>query len=90
MGNNNFTQEDLQKLQEFGKFILDRATWQLTTTDALRLNKFLAFYNSLTIKVEANILEIKALTKLRPDEPTPESEQVSTVVRKPKAVKSKE
>lgn len=82
MGNNNFTQEDLQKLQEFGKFILDRATWQLTTTDALRLNKFLAFYNSLTIKVEANIAEITAIRKVE----EVEKESGPTTGRRNKAV----
>ena len=80
---NKFTKDDLQKLQEFGKFILERATWQLSTVDAMKLNKFLMFYNSLSQKVEANILEVVSMKPLRPDESTPE---IVNKTKKPKVV----
>jgi hypothetical protein len=53
-----FTQEDAKRVRDFGQFILEKASWKLTTAEAIQLNKFLIFYNTLANKVDANVMEV--------------------------------
>lgn len=58
---NKFTDDDKIKCINFLKFVLERASWSLTTKEALELNKHLAWANSLPAKIEANVFEIKSV-----------------------------
>ena len=58
-----FLTEDLQKCMAFGEFIHKHAKWELTTADAVSLNRHFAWYNSLVKKVEEHILELQKVIK---------------------------
>lgn len=56
-----FTEKDIEQLDEFGKLVNDKANWQLSTTDAVKLYKGLVFINSLRKKIADNILEYRSI-----------------------------
>lgn len=62
----NFTEQDLQQLNQFRQFLNTKAAWQLSSTDAVALVQHFQFLHTLAQKVEANIFELKKLVNPKP------------------------
>lgn len=58
----NFTDQDVQNLDEFGKFVSDRAEFRLSTRDAVQLVRLLNAINVIRKKISDNILEYRSIT----------------------------
>jgi hypothetical protein len=58
-----FTEQDVQKMRDFGSFLLSHAKFNLSIPEAVKLNGFVGFMNQLSQKMEAHILELKSITK---------------------------
>ena len=56
-----WTEQDLADIEAFGKFISEKAQFQLNTTDAVRLVKYMNFMNSARKKIADNILEYRRI-----------------------------
>ena len=56
-----FTEKDIEQLDEFGKLINDKATWNLSTADVIKVYKGLLFINSTRKKIADNILEYRRI-----------------------------
>lgn len=54
-----FLSEDVQKAKAFGEFISTKASWNLTTAEAIMLNKHFIFYNQVVQKIEEHVLELQ-------------------------------
>lgn len=66
-----FLSEDVQKAKAFGDFISRCAKWDLTTADALNLNRHFAWYNQVVQKIEDHVLELqKSFEKPKDDTST--------------------
>jgi hypothetical protein len=59
----NFTEQDVQNLDDFGKFVSDRAEFRLTTRDAVQLVRLLNTINAIRKKMADNILEYRSITE---------------------------
>ncbi len=56
-----FTDDDVEQARGFGKFIQAKAEMKLSIPEAVQLNRYLAFYNQLTRKIEAHVMELKKI-----------------------------
>lgn len=64
-----FTQDDVTKLHEFGKFLITKAVFNgVSIQDAIALNKFLQHYNVVVKKMEDSIMEVVKVSE--PEETT--------------------
>lgn len=64
-----FLSEDVQKAVAFGDFISKNAKWELTTGDALALNRHFIWYNSVVKKIEEHVLELQKVIEMPKDKP---------------------
>jgi hypothetical protein len=53
-----FLSEDVEKAKAFGNFISKHARWDMTTDEAIMLNRHLAWFNALVGKVNDHVLEV--------------------------------
>jgi hypothetical protein len=58
-----FTEEDVRKARRFGKFLVDKARMDLSIPESIELNQLLVWYNEAVAKIEAHIMELKAIHK---------------------------
>lgn len=56
-----FTQADVDFLEAFGKFLVQKTKMELSIPESVQLNKYLGSYNQLTKKIEAHIFELKQI-----------------------------
>lgn len=63
----SFTEQDLTILDEFGKLVNDKATFDLSTADAVKLVKCLNGINQIRKKVSDNILEYRSIMQANQD-----------------------
>jgi hypothetical protein len=64
-----FLSEDVQKAKSFGEFISTKAKWDLTTSEAIILNKHFVFYNQIVQKIEDHVLELQKTYEKKEDTP---------------------
>ncbi len=62
-----FLSEDVQKAVAFGDFISKYAKWDVSTSDALQLNRHFIWYNSVVKKIEEHVLELQKVIELPKD-----------------------
>lgn len=55
----HFLTEDKEKAIQFGQFLAKHATWNLSTQQACDLTKHLAWFNTLTAKIESHVFEVQ-------------------------------
>jgi hypothetical protein len=68
MISNKFSEEDKKKVVEFLNLIAEKAEFKLNTQDVIKYFKLLAFMQQeLLPKINANILEIKAIHESKED-----------------------
>lgn len=66
-----FTQDDVTKLEEFGKFLISKAVFNnISIQEAVALNRHLQFYNQIVKKVQDSIFEITKVTQADETKPT--------------------
>ena len=53
-----FLSEDKEKSVQFFQFVIKHAKWDLSTAEAMDLNKHLLWYQGLVKKIEDHIFEI--------------------------------
>jgi hypothetical protein len=63
-----FTEQDVQRLRDFGSFLLSNARFNLTIQEAVKLNGFVGFMNQLAMKMDSHILELKAIHTTKSEE----------------------
>lgn len=62
-----FLSEDVQKAKAFGEFIATKAKWDLSTGEAIALNKHFIFYNQVVQKIEDHVLELQKTYEKKED-----------------------
>jgi hypothetical protein len=66
----NFTKDDFDLTQKFASFILNKMVAKdVSAKDMFDFNKLVIDYNALCRKIEANIMEVKAIHPPAPEEP---------------------
>jgi hypothetical protein len=65
-----FLSEDVQKAKSFGDFITTKAKWDLTTAEAIQLNKHFIWYNQVVLKIEEHVLELQKTFEKKEDTPS--------------------
>ena len=68
-----FREEDVKALQDFSKFIGDKAKMTMTVSESITFVKLMQAYQSVTNKVAANIIELKNITE--PEAPAKKPKQ---------------
>ena len=56
---NYISSEDVEKARSLGKFLKDKANWDLSTKEVIELFQHLMWYNTLVQKLQDNIIELK-------------------------------
>lgn len=68
-----FTEEELKFMDDFGRFLAERARFDLSIPEAVQLNRYLAQFNSVRRKVAEHISELKRVTE--PEQPAKRSKK---------------
>lgn len=66
-----FLTEDVQKAKAFGEFIATKANWNLSTAEAINLNKHFIFYNQIVQKIEEHVLELQKTYEAKKEDTAP-------------------
>jgi hypothetical protein len=56
-----FAQSDVDFMEAFGKFLVQKAKMELTIPEAIQLNKHLAQYNRITKLIDAHVMELQKI-----------------------------
>lgn len=60
-----FVENDLEEIKKLDSLISKKATWNVTTAEAIQLYRSLVWFSSLSKKIKDNIFEIKKVTQTK-------------------------
>lgn len=70
-----FTDDDVQSLESFGKYVAQKATFNMSVADMIAFHKLLVQYNQITRKVNDHVMELKQV--IEPEKQKSEKQKAS-------------